>query len=99
MNVYVETNFVLELVFAQEQWQDCERVLTICASGSATLHLPAYCLAEPHEKLTRQARNRRELQQRLDAELRQLARTASYKARIESIQNIAGLLAQSNDED
>lgn len=59
----------------------------------------AYSLAEPHEKLTRQAKSRKDLQQVLDAELRQLARTASYTTRINSIQDIAGLLVQSNEEE
>jgi predicted nucleic acid-binding protein len=99
VNVYVETNFVLELVFEQEQLTSCEQILALCESGKAHLIIPAYCLAEPHEKLTRQARSRRELQQNLDAELRQLSRTASYATRIISIQNIAGLLVQSNEEE
>jgi predicted nucleic acid-binding protein len=99
VNVYVETNFVLELVFEQEQRASCEQILTLCESGRAHLIIPAYCLAEPHEKLTRQARSRRELQQNLEAELRQLARTTSYATRIISIQDIASLLVQSNEEE
>ncbi len=99
MNVYVETNFVLELVFDQEQHTSCEQVLDLCETERAHLVIPAYCLAEPHEKLTRQARSRRELQQNLEAELRQLARTTSYATRIGSIQDIASLLVQSNEEE
>jgi predicted nucleic acid-binding protein len=56
-------------------------------------------LAEPHEKLSRQANSRRDLQQMLDAELRQLGRTASYMNRLKSIQDIASLLVQSNEEE
>ena len=99
MNVYVETNFVLELVFEQEQLTSCEQILALCDSGVIQLIIPAYCLAEPHEKLTRQARSRRELQFNLEAELRQLARTSSYTTRITSIQDIASLLVQSNEEE
>lgn len=99
MNVYVETNFVLELVFEQEQHVSCEQILNLCEAGRARLILPADCLAEPHEKLTRQARSRRELQQNLDVELLQLARTTSYSTRISSIQDIASLLVQSNEEE
>ncbi len=54
MNVYVETNFVFELVFQQEQSESCENVLSVCESQNIPLLLPAYCLAEPHEKLRRQ---------------------------------------------
>jgi predicted nucleic acid-binding protein len=99
VNIYVETNFVLELVFQQEQHTSCEQILDLCEARKAHLIVPAYCLAEPHEKLTRQARSRRDLQGNLEAELRQLARTTSYAARINSIQDIASLLVQSNEEE
>ena len=54
MNIYVETNFVLELVFEQEQHASCEQILALCESGRSRLLIPTYCLAEPNEKLTRQ---------------------------------------------
>jgi len=99
VNIYVETNFVLELVFEQEQQASCEQILALCESGRSRLIIPAYCLAEPHEKLTRQVGSRRELQRNLETELRQLARTTSYTARINSIQDIASLLVRSNEEE
>lgn len=99
MNIYVETNFVLELTFEQEQCSSCEQMLQLCEAGKAKLIVPAYSLAEPHEKLSRQARSRRELQQSLDAELRQLLRTTPYASRIKSIQDIASLMIQSNEEE
>ncbi len=99
MNVYVETNFVLELAFEQEQCSSCEKILQLCEAENAKLIIPAYSLAEPHEKLIRQARGRKELQQSLDAELRQLLRTTSYTNRIKSIQDIASLMIQSNEEE
>lgn len=99
MNIYVETNFVLELVFQQEQLESCEQILQLCEAGRANLVIPAYSLAEPQEKLSRQANSRRDLQKVLNAELRQLSRTSSYIARISSIQDIASLLVQSNEEE
>ncbi len=99
MNIYVETNFVLELTFNQEQCLSCEQVLQLCEARKSKLIIPAYSLAEPHEKLNRQSRSRLELQQSLDAELRQLSRTASYVSRIESIRDIASLMVQSNEEE
>ena len=99
MNIYVETNFVLELAFQQEQCANCEQILELCNVGLAKLIIPAYSLAEPHEKLSRQAKGRREIQQLLDGELRQLSRTASSQSRIRSIQDIASLLVQSNEEE
>ena len=99
MNIYVETNFILELVFQQEQFVSCEQILQLCEAGRTRLIIPAYSLAEPHEKLSRQAKSRKELQQKLNIELKQLGRTASYMTRINSIQDITTLLVQSNEEE
>ena len=99
MNVYVESNFVLEMVFQQEQSEACERILAFCESTTVELLIPAYCLAEPHEKLRRQNNSRQELQRNLNAELRQLARTSSYAARVQSIKDIADLLIQSSEDE
>ena len=99
MNIYVETNFVLELVFEQKQSGSCEQILELCESNRAKLVIPAYSLVEPHEKLNRQAISRRNLQQSLNNELRQLSRSNSYSSRIERIQDIASLMVQSNQEE
>ena len=100
MNVYVETNFVLELAFQQEQYASCEEILNLCTKGLSRLTIPAYCLAEPHEKLKRQSTSRKELQRVLEVELGQLARTASYTTQTAHIQqDIARLLIQSTEEE
>jgi predicted nucleic acid-binding protein len=99
VNIYVETNFVLEIAFEQEQYPSCEKVLQLCETGQAQLIIPAYSLAEPHEKLVRQARNRKELQLSLDHELRQLSRKSSYADRIKNIQSISSLIVQSSQEE
>ncbi|MBW4507148.1 MAG: DUF4935 domain-containing protein [Scytonematopsis contorta HA4267-MV1] len=98
-NIYVETNFVLELVFQQEQSESCEQILQLCEAGDVKIIIPAYSLAEPHEKLNRQAKSRKELQQLLNNELGQLTRSKSYTTRINSIKDIASLLIKSNEEE
>lgn len=95
MNVYAETNFVLELVFEQEQCQWCEDLLTLSETKKIRLLLPAYCLVEPYEKLVRQGNARSDLHRTLNSEIRQLSRTASYKPQIQQIRNVANLLLQS----
>ncbi len=99
MNVYVETNFVLELVFEQAQNQACEQILRRCEHGLIRLVLPAYCLAEPHEKLHRQRLHRVQLQKELQVELRQLGRTSLYGDRVDHAQDILNLLAESNQRE
>jgi predicted nucleic acid-binding protein len=99
VNIYVETNFVLEIAFEQEQCDSCRQILQLCATEQAKLIIPAYSLAEPYEKLHRQAGKRRALQESLNAELQQLSRTSSYTSRIKSIQDLADLILQSNEEE
>ena len=99
MNIYVETNFVLELAFEQEQSESCEQILQLAETEQVKLILPAYSLAEPHEKLNRQATKRKKLQNELNIELRQLSRSKTYTSRIESIRDLVRLIAQSNEEE
>ena len=77
--LYVESNFILELAFAQQQHEHCLKLLELCESGELDLAVPAYCLAEPLETLGRRHKDRRELQGRLQQELRQLRRTVDYQ--------------------
>ena len=55
MNVYVETNFILELAFVQDEHESCDRILALCEAQRATLVLPTFCLAESYETLIRRA--------------------------------------------
>lgn len=98
MNVYIETNFVFELVFNQENCETCEEVLRLSEQNKLRLLIPAYSLAEPHEKLVRLARDRKNLQQNLNKELEQLRRNSSYSERLESITSISQLLIQSTED-
>lgn len=61
MIIYVESNFVLELAFLQEQFESCEKILSICEKELGTLIVPAFSLAEPLEKLHRQKNFRQEI--------------------------------------
>ena len=57
MNVYVESNFVLELAFLQEQFASCEEILS--EAHRIQLLIPTYSLAEPYEALTTQQKRRK----------------------------------------
>ena len=99
MNVYVESNFVLELALLQEQEASCAEIVRLCEAGKVQLIIPAYSLAEPYETLVRRHRQRKRMKAELDAELRQLARTTSYAQRLSSFQNLTVLLIDSADEE
>ncbi len=97
--VYVETNFVLELAFQQEEAKVCEDILNLAVAGQLRLLIPAYSLAEPHEKLIRQDRQRKELQRALNAEVVQLSRNTAHSDRVNRIQDISELLTKSSEEE
>jgi predicted nucleic acid-binding protein len=99
MNIYVETNFVLELALLQEQHEGCEKIIALCEAGRATLVLPAFCIGESYETLIRRARRRTQIANDLAGELRQLSRSKPYKDEIEAFQSITGLLARSSQEE
>ena len=75
MNVYVESNVVLELALLQEQSDSCERILGLVETDGVHLVISAYCPAEPYEVLTRRRKRRTKMKRELDAEFGQIART------------------------
>ena len=99
VNVYAESNYVLELAFQQEQSDDCEQILLLAEARSIHLLLPAYCFAESHEKLARQRSNRKALLKDLESEMRQLRKTSTYTSHIASLQDISILLIRSNENE
>lgn len=99
MNVYVESNFVLELALLQEQHASCEDILQLCEVGHIQLVMPAYSLAEPYETLVRRHKQRQRIRTELDAELRQLARTSVYADRLSGFRHLTALLIDSADEE
>jgi hypothetical protein len=99
VNVYVESNFVLELALLQEQHASCEEILGLCESGSAHLIVPAYSLMEPYETLLRRQAYRRQLKGDLDTQFRQIARTALYRDRLPELASAMSLLVDSAGDD
>ncbi len=99
MNIYVETNFVLELALEQGQRGSCEQILSLCEEGKAQLIIPAYSFAEPSETLTRHHMKRKRMKKDLDQELQKLARTELYRSRLSDLQSLTTLLIDSADDE
>lgn len=99
MIVYVESNFVLELALRQEEHEACQQILRGAETGRIQLVVPAFSLAEPYETWHRRAREREDLRDRLESELRQLFRSEHYAQVLEGSTRITGLLTRSLDED
>jgi predicted nucleic acid-binding protein len=98
MNIYVESNFVLELTLLQKEYESCEKILTICEDKKAILVIPAYSLVEPYEPLIRRDRSRKQLARNLDEELKQIGRSTTNKSETDTFQAIVSLLQRSGAE-
>lgn len=94
MIVYVESNFVLELAFQQEDNDSCDAIIKIAEANAIDLVIPAYCLAEPYERLVRRSRQRAELYRNLTSELRELSRSRPYSEFAEQFKDITDALLQ-----
>ena len=98
MTIYVESNYVLELALKQEESEACECVLRLCEKACIRLVVPAYCLAEPHETLTRRHRQRKSMKDELDGQLGQIARTATNAAQLKGFHELTDLLITSAEQ-
>lgn len=94
MIVYVESNFVLELAFQQEDHDSCDAIVRLAETNEIDLVIPAYSLAEPYERLVRRSRQRADLHRNLTTELRELSRSRPYSEFAEQFKDITDALLQ-----
>lgn len=99
MIVYVESNFVLELAFLQEEYESCQNVLSLAESGDVNLVIPAFSVGEPYEALIRRIRRRVELRRQLIIEIRELSRSKPYSNLFQESNDITALLTSSGSEE
>lgn len=99
MIVYVESNFVLELAFLQQEHPDCEVLLEFAQAETIQLVLPAFCVGEPYEAWLRKSTRRKDLHRRLHDEIQELSRSAPYRGPSAKLQELIGLLTESRDEE
>lgn len=100
MILLVETNFVLELAYGQEEHASCRALLDLAGGNDAlSLALPAYCVGEAYERQIRRQREREALQRRLAAELGELSRSQTHAGRLEEVGEVTALLAESAEEE
>lgn len=98
MIVYVESNFVLELVLEQAGRAACEELLRLAEAGRLTLALPALAMFEPYYKLAGDHAKRRETKDAIFRDLTQLERTHSLEQSSRNIRNDLELLLVQSGE-
>ena len=99
MIVYVESNFVLELAFLQEECSSCTALLELAESRSIAVALPAFCVGEPYEAWVRKSKRRTELNARLREEIQELSRSEPYRESSQELRSLTGLLIKSGEEE
>ena len=99
MIVYVESNFVLELAFLQEEYENCLELLALAESRDIYLVLPAFSIGEPYEVWVRRSKQRRELRDQLSTAIRELSRSKPYQGFSCEFQELTNLLLRSGEEE
>lgn len=101
MNIYVESNFILEMALKQEQYQSCEQIVVICETQKAQLVIPAYCVVEPYGTIRSFANKRQSIiNGSVKTELKQLSRSEVYRDDANTLlQNLTSILIQSIEEE
>jgi predicted nucleic acid-binding protein len=99
MIVYVESNFVLEVAFLQEEYESCLELLGLAESQATHLVLPAFSIGEPYEVWVRRSKQRRELRDQLSTAIRELSRSKPYQASSHEFQELTNVLLRSGEEE
>ncbi len=89
MNVYIESNFVVEVALDQEQAPACRALMELAEAGSVALVIPAYALLESVEAVTRRVLSWRKVGEDVDAQLQQLRRSPLLQAESDSLRGLA----------
>jgi len=80
MICYVETNFILEIVYQQEQHDSCEALIGFGEKNAITLAVPAFALAEARLSFRQKAKGRRGFHEHLIREISELTRSKPFAA-------------------
>ena len=99
MIVYVESNFVLELAFLQEEHESCLELLSLSESGDICLVLPAFSIGEPYEAWVRRSKQRRGLHEQLITAIHELSRSRPYQGSSDEFRELTNLLRRSGEEE
>jgi len=92
MNVYAESNFVLEHALQQEGSDSCGEIIRLASAGKITLVVPAFSLAEPYQAISGKEKARLRLVEDLRGHLRELARSKPHREILTTFKEFADVL-------
>lgn len=76
VNVYIETNFILNLALRQEESIYSNRIVKLAAIGEICLILPSYCVMESYEALIKRHASRVNLAKNINKTLGDMGRSS-----------------------
>ncbi|MCA9564080.1 MAG: hypothetical protein KC561_11360 [Myxococcales bacterium] len=99
MIVFVETNFLLELVLQQEELEHCQRIVRFAQSEKIDLVMPAYSLVEPYEAFHRRHAERRKLIAEVHQQTRQLRRSPNLSESLSDAASVERIILDSQAQE
>jgi hypothetical protein len=92
LTLYVESNFVLEIVLGQEELASAERLLAVAETGAIDLALPTFSLNEPFVTVMRGIRDRRRLMSQLRDQVDQPERSTPHQTEVDALRAVPALI-------
>ena len=93
MIVYIESNFILEIAFRQEEEESAKGILELARKRRIKLAFPMFSLGEPYATLIIRDTGRKRLLQDLNAEREQLTRSAGKQTVVDNLSSTSRLLS------
>lgn len=87
MIVYLDTNFLLEIAFGQEQEMHAKEIMKLAVDGKIELVCPCFVLIEPYWTIKNRDSNRKQLLKSIELELQQQKRSLNNSIEIGNLTN------------
>lgn len=87
MIVYLDTNFLLEMAFGQEQEIAAKEIMKLAVDGKIELVCPCFVLIEPYWTIKNRDSNRKQLLKSIELELQQQQRSPNNSIEIGNLTN------------
>lgn len=103
MNVYVETNFIIELALKRNEYPSCESILNSAISNRISLLIPSLALVESFSAIYRRTTSSNEVRaslqkQRSEARRSGLQSNKELEKQIENFDSILANVSMEEDE-
>jgi predicted nucleic acid-binding protein len=93
--IYIETNFIMELALEQSGHKSCEEIIQLCKRQSFSIVLPVFCIAECYGCATRRQKERFKIAEEVVKELDRVFQSQRYEEEKSLSSNVRKLLLMS----